>query len=269
MIEKGIKKYYKQQRLTIEKYSDKVKNQFDEEAIHKTRVAVKKIKALFQMTDTITSKAFHSKKEFAFIKSLFKAAGALRDIQVQLALLVYYERKENILYPELRQYFKSKIADARAPLSKAMNGFETKELYAKEVTLKTVLGKFPEEEIIARMNGLATEKLRSVEMLYKSDEDKDIHQARSLIKQCLYIYTVYNKYAINSKYAPVSLKKLDCLSEMLGKWHDKVVMINLIDEYFASDDARLINYKKYLDLQELIAQENKYCLNKIKNRISE
>ncbi|WP_187696208.1 CHAD domain-containing protein, partial [Xanthovirga aplysinae] len=86
-MKKNLLKYYQLQNQKLQENLTKVKENFDEEALHDLRVSIKKIKALYELMDCLLEKEYFISKKFLPYKNLFKAAGKLRDIHVQQGLI--------------------------------------------------------------------------------------------------------------------------------------------------------------------------------------
>ncbi|MBP6723049.1 MAG: CHAD domain-containing protein, partial [Bacteroidia bacterium] len=58
-----------------------------EDAIHDLRVATKKIRTVFRLVEFIAPDQFKTKKQIAGLRTLFRAAGVLRELQVDEGVL--------------------------------------------------------------------------------------------------------------------------------------------------------------------------------------
>jgi hypothetical protein len=88
-----IGKFYKKRVRNISEILESNADDFTEEAVHKLRVEIKKIKAAFALISSI-KKNFHKKKYFHPFKILFDKAGRLRTIQIDKKYVPILEDSE-------------------------------------------------------------------------------------------------------------------------------------------------------------------------------
>lgn len=268
MINKGLLKYYQSQYKTIKHNLPVARDRFDMEAIHKIRVAIKKIRALFCIIEAVATDEFHAKTAFSTVKPLFKAAGKVRDIQVQQSLLNTYEQIHQTRYIELRHYFDELQEVPKPALKTKLNEFDIDELEKINNTIDSLLQHLTPEEIITRLTATIYKYLLKIHKLKKDkDNDEVFHDVRTYLKQVLYMMTIMNKYTLVAEYAPFSLTKVEATAELLGNWHDKLLLTEYIKEFKHSKYNQPFSTEKYIHLQTAINRDTKYALSRALNRL--
>ena len=189
----------------------------DHEELHKLRVEIKKLKAFAAFTAKLADK--HYKKKLRPVTDIFKKAGEIRTARLNLATLKKYRIRatafrrgqlaisENVAQQfntsseRYTQVIKSTCDELRNDCSDVSNK-KIREFYSKKIELLALF---------------FTEKF---------DEHK-LHERRKIIKRLVYADSLLpdklkGELAINIPY-------LDTLQDIIGKWHDVLVIIDLLN----------------------------------------
>jgi CHAD domain-containing protein len=189
----------------------------DTEELHRVRVEIKKMKALFSL-DEKKEKSKKFKTQFKPIKKVFSQAGKIRAAQVNLELLDRYgivngeiEKEQTGILIDQSEKFFPKIKFYEKKLRKQFSFFSGK-FYSIETP---VLKKIFEKEL----NKL--EKSFAIQV----SGDK-LHECRKQLKRLTYANAVFGKKLVKKiKLKTSYVKKLE---ETIGKWHDTETAIELI-----------------------------------------
>jgi CHAD domain-containing protein len=182
----------------------------DPEAIHRLRVAVKKIRAVAQFSQACSGK--DTKKDLHLLKKMYRQAGAIRDAGNHLHLLEkvhsapeFYKQEQQQLQEEATQEFVDSIRTYRKKGKKA-----ARRLLAdlRPVRLDCIKDWYAGELI-------------KVSILLNASGD-ELHQARKEIKTLLYVFRllpsrIARELRLDGHY-------LDKLQETIGQWHDAFVV---------------------------------------------
>jgi CHAD domain-containing protein len=204
--------YYEERIRSIEILLQKPKNEMATGDIHKLRVELKKVRALAHLVRYCTT-GFQEKKFMKPCMKIFKAAGSVRELQLQKARL-----KKQGAWTVLDQY----AARVTKALKNAKHQFYSR---IDNALLKKI--KARDKMIVPYFNAVqGTRIARYLEMksneidgLIKSPDlkEKQVHKLRSLLKEFHYTILMFQPGA-------VQLETIDALQELLGKWHDDVVL---------------------------------------------
>jgi CHAD domain-containing protein len=195
----------------------------DAEELHQMRVQVKKIKAIL---DQLTDVSDH-KKTSRYLKKLmeiFRLAGKLRSVHVNLEVMENLNisnddfitqqqeilaNETSLLYARHDEYLKS-LKKAFKTFSKQFDDIRDKKIFA-----------------------LFEKQINALDKYFNSEWtfDLQLHEARKRIKELLYLHQVLNEkqtqiFSINKEY-------LHDLQDIIGKWHDHLLTLQLIDDQFS------------------------------------
>lgn len=188
----------------------------DQEKLHKFRVQVKKLRALFTLLDAALSQKKLS-KAFKPVRQIFKDGGVIREAYINIQLSSHYELKnEDFILEQVNE------------MEKAMTGFrENGKKYLK--TVKTVHKELEDAlEAIAdeQISGFYKDQLERIEAALGANQFTDeLHDCRKRIKTLVYNRKVAGKalegnLELNNDY-------LDKLQDQIGNWHDTIIAIQL------------------------------------------
>lgn len=268
MTENYLYSYFRKVRKKIEKQIDVIRKKYDENAIHKLRVNIKKLRALFRFLEqNVAENQVDAKALLKEIKSLFKAAGAIRDVQVQQNLLSFYNDKMNKKHKEFALYLDRKGQSAKENFARTLNKFDMKSMDKKQDVLKDVLENIDKERIEKAKLNFVDERYNRIHGLLQEEKDDDkIHKIRIALKEANYILAILKKYKSVTPQAKTALKKLKKIGETLGNWHDRVVFLEYF-ERFAKEHPDIAASKKYVKLRKQIEADKAKLFENIESKL--
>jgi CHAD domain-containing protein len=212
--------------------------EYSEDSFHQLRVRIKKLNALIiLLRDHFED--FRAKKMMKPFKRLFDAAGEIRELQIEKAVLQTY-----FLNGQL-DGLRSVLQDGE---QKAVENFQylldsTDKSLVK--TLEKYLGSFLEEVKKDQVQLYVGKHVGELNVLFRKGvfETEIIHDIRKRLKALMYILE-----AIESSWGNELLATIKWLCERLGAWHDSRVMVSLLEhaeqEHFSSTEQELITKLK-------------------------
>ena len=210
-----------------EKNAEKAIKHFDADSIHKMRVALKKIRAEFNLL-LFFSQGKLSEKDIQKVKGTFKKAGTVRELQLvissieslpqrkespQKVVLEYFKKREKKSEKKFHDYFKEKGEKELSELKKIMLD-ESKNIQEHSLTPYF-------------------ENLSNQIMTLQKKEDRteeELHELRKRIKELKYNLEVLgetDRTRFENLFPP---KKLDKLEEVIGEWHDEMIFRSRIEK---------------------------------------
>lgn len=233
--------YFQKHQQHLEHYLALCFEDPEPEMVHQLRVSIKRLRAVLHFTGEVTgNEEISAKKQGKSLRKLFKAAGILRDIQVQLKLIPEYESDLNFKFRLYLSYLKKLEKQS----VKNFNAFieEAKPIHkltSRRELIEKSLALLSPEEIRSRAEALIGARCSNIQqMLGTRPDDKKLHEMRTIIKQMRYILSVMRKSSPEDSEAKVSLANLSELEELLGKWHDVVVGIGFLKDFRDITDFR-------------------------------
>jgi CHAD domain-containing protein len=205
----------------------------DQEALHRFRVQIKKLKAMLSLFGD-TSRKPDLLRGFKPIKKIFRSAGNIRDAHTNLQLSETYAIKNEIFE-----------TDQHRIIDEGTNEFQFNgRKYIKDIkeTYKQIKKRLPhvKDKAIA---DYYQEHLRHIATNFAvSGFTEDMHTNRKLIKILVYNHKIAEK-ALNGS-LPFNTSYLDKLQEAIGKWHDNVVAEQLFSSPEINDKPVVTKIKR-------------------------
>jgi CHAD domain-containing protein len=217
------------------------------EHLHLLRVDIKKIDAIVSFAEDI----YHEKYETRKLNPLFRKAGEIRELQInihQLGLLPHQPLRLVTKLKKQEMYSKEQFLENIYRYSKNLKDFRGKITLPSRLPKKSEIAKYFRREI------------KKTNLLVQNFRKKDIHKFRIRIKQLLYEYTalpvkMQRKINLNKSY-------INKLQKRIGDWHDKYAAIN-----FLTHKKLFNNTSEYISI--LKKRENKLfigLMNELKGK---
>lgn len=232
---KTQQRHFRKNMETVDRSLNVFREKQDNEALHKLRVEVKKMKAAL----LLQSGSFNKEKlppEFEDIRKVFKAAGKIREADINLRLLDEHhitdkkiKKAQQAIVKKKGKAFRERVDKHRAKMHQHLSFFLRRFYDLPDRKIEQLFSK--ELHALAHASQV---RLGSVQL----------HDCRKKLKNLLYIHasllpSTVKKMKINTFY----LKKLE---ETIGEWHDVLVIIGLLKKegYTAKEiPARLLSEK--------------------------
>ena len=207
--------YLKKLRKRIITLLKNTAEQFEDEDYHKLRVEIKKLKALAGFIE-FSHKKFSKKKALTPFKKIYKQAGKIRELQLEASFL----KKNN------PQFIEQYLSDLDKRIEKEKKKFaslprnqikrETKKAI-KEIKLF-----FQDTDEADSIEFINNERKQIAQLTRELPlKPANVHQLRKILKE-----DFYNRKRMDQP-SP-KIKAEDDFLELLGSWHDCVVLNNQI-----------------------------------------
>lgn len=267
-VHETLNEYYLYQHSAIEHYLELCLANAETELVHQLRLSIKKLRAFNVLAANLCGKDIDKQIHVnTQVRQLFKAAGQIRDIQVQMELLVIYEEKTGKSYPELSNWLlnrerKSIIAFSRSP-QRVVTKAKAYSLQHKISKMLTGLS----DEYILEQTGTALKQLFETSQKLSSGRinDRNLHRIRICNKQIKFILNIMNRCYPDFTFDLISVDSLREIEAAAGKWHDDLVRVETLNAFMkkkkGNDDFSLLKYQKLLNAYNtelLIAYEETY-----------
>ena len=192
----------------------------DENALHRLRLGIKKIRALIRLSASVRGKP--RSRELRPLKKMFRQAGIIRDTESQLRLLEQHQ----LLSPEQRELRVLRIKEAADKFTRNITDYRKEGRKAARLLQADVKS----IDSVAIRRWFAGEIIQTGVLLTKSGNE--LHLARKKIKTLLYV----QKMLPEKKALQLRLDRdyLDNLQDAIGSWHDTLVAA---DSWPDRDDA--------------------------------
>lgn len=198
--------------MQLKRYGQKT----NPETLHKIRAELKKIKTLFHLV-AFYSDNFKAKHEYKPLKKIFKKAGQIRKMDVVTRLFQLCRISDNVkrdIIPEIsktRKFvlsFKNDINNFQ-DISKKFDR-KMKKYFAR--ISKTNFKKY----LSAQKNEMQKKLSRNLRM-------RELHELRKSIKEVICIFSI-------NKGSSKDIKYYHSLQNIIGNWHDKEALLQLLSK---------------------------------------
>ncbi|MBK8551588.1 MAG: CHAD domain-containing protein [Ignavibacteria bacterium] len=245
---KQLKKYADNQYRALTELLSVYELTMDQEVLHRIRVELKKIKAIFHLISYCTGK-FNVSKEYSSLKIIFRKAGRIREIDVANKLYQDYH---------IKNIKGSKTEDQDKLISEFRQNIP--------VYKKTVTGSHKKlEKYFERVNSDCYKKYLNIKkeelqkQIYPLMIESKLHKSRKIIKEIYYLSGIsrWRKNNLDPFYNEVQ--------DIIGKWHDKQMLMSLIHKHDADSSGNVVkklNLKSRSDLKTIEKLIKKfYCVD--------
>lgn len=278
-MNKLIQQYEHLQISFLTFYAKTAKSQGKED-IHQLRVSIKKLRAHLSLIEEASHGLFKKKQHFTLFSPLFKAAGKVREIQVNLMLIQKMDSKHPASYIE---YLTVVEHLAKKELIKELVLFDLKKLESLNNEMFAIASKITTEEIQEVTTKLISSNLDKTNKLKTNiHKDRKLHKIRIYLKEAgaLIDFLPEEKIASKTKkdrrtqqkdLKDSTLKKIvKKINEQIGDWHDYSVLSDSI-AYFLfviNKHKPFHSILKQLDKKSKLHKKNiGELLNLLPNRI--
>ncbi len=222
--------YYREQQDQVLDNLPKIK-MLDEKAIHQLRVAIKKIRAYSVFLYDITNGQIELIKELSLLNKVFKAAGKIRDSQVQRQLLIHYEQQLGTSFSSFYSFLEKREHKQRPIFKENIEKLNSKVFNnAEEKLIATFEGRNI-NDFGTKLNRISEEKIRNLRFFKKHEGNiEHLHDFRKLFKELMYTYK-FGKGFCKDFQPQLPPKKMNDFSERLGHWHDQTVMLEFLSKF--------------------------------------
>ena len=224
----------------------------DSKDIHRARLDVKNIFALYGLFEMLDSAAFKENGGYKLFRPLYRQAGKIREIQVNY-LLLSNPQPAGVELPAFILWLNGEERLAVKRFLQLVKKFRDPELAATEKRVQKICS----SSTIFKMRSKTLDYVKTRAMLVgelqlNEPGEKEIHKIRQHLKTMAMITTIV--YSIKPlKQLDVIISELNKTEMMIGDWHDRVVLKDAIERFLAenSPDPKELNSLKRL-IQELL-----------------
>ena len=194
------------------------------EAVHELRVATKKIRTVYRLCSTLSEGDFRQKKEIADLRTLFRAAGTLRELQVNQGVLEVYEDLHVAYYRKLSQLLLQQRRSASPRYQSARKEFKPDSFLSTAHKIAKILEDTPPQELLVGVVAMAHDRLQAaIGGMPPGYEPEGIHQTRIYLKEAMYLIALLHSAGHREAFSEELLAGARLAAEIAGDWHDREV----------------------------------------------
>ena len=241
-----IKAFYIEYKAVFDENFKIVLDSFGVEAIHKMRTSTKRLRALFELIKFISKNKFKSKKQLKKIRSLFKHAGRIREIQIEKMNLSGYESTLDLHFPEYQEYLKQCEYREIARFLKSIPEFSERNKIINDSYVINTIVSSSEKKLSVRVNKFLNWKIKQLNRLNsKHVSNVRIHRTRTILKQVYYLYDILSQIKNEPEIFNMTNERMREIEQMIGNWHDLINSTYFINNFFQTKNGiKSADYKK-------------------------
>ncbi len=252
--------YFDERREVFQRVLKAARSYFAVEGIHGLRLEIKRFRALYKLIDC-AAPSFASKPNLKVFNELFRAAGALRDVDIYQAITLPWLRANDL--SEYFNYLKKKELQLRIVFSDAVSRYSTTEISNSRRQIISALAVASEEN---QRNRIGRKILKFVSKLNSLMErnrpsSSDLHAFRKSAKSLKYSLDIWQVCFGKSASAKDVSNQLQKTYRSLGDWHDFLLSHDSVDVFLAGEvPGGLTDSTAYAKFQEDLRQRAENCL---------
>lgn len=249
----NIHEYYLHQHRNIENYLELCLIHPEVELVHELRLSIKKLRAFHKLAVYLflddAGEQIHIRHR---VQRLYKTAGQLRDIQVQIMLLTAFQEQTGIEYPEFSKWLNKREKKMLLRFSKKPGQVSPKAItQGTQQKIDALLAVADDAAIINGTVKVLTAMYSEVQDLTAITlNNRNLHHIRTVTKQMRYILNIIHHSFPDFKFDKISIETLREIEVAAGNWHDKLVRIESIE--------KCINKMKFTDESEKFKYQKLY-----------
>ena len=198
--------------------------------IHRARLDVKKIFALYGLFDMLDPRVFRNQPGYKLFRPLYRQAGKIREMQVNSALLAQHDPL-GTGYNYFKTWLREEEQRAVQGFLRAVKKFSEPELKKTDRVVRKICYSGSKFNLLSKTESLIISKTRIMKDLQSGEPgDREIHRIRQNLKEISTITTLV--YSIKPvKQLDLIITALNRTEMMIGDWHDRLVLKEDIDRF--------------------------------------
>ena len=237
MFKEKLIKYFRSKLTSITYNYALALGMNDEDGVHDLRVDLKKLKAFFNIIESL-NESFVAKKQFKRFRRIAKSTSMIRDSQVQQHLLKKATGVIDVESDDYLDYLKENENKGVELFQQFSKEKHLLELHKSEIAIAHSIESLSDIIAITKAEGMFY-NLRNDMLMLSSEEDlRDelLHEVRILSKETHYVFEIVNTcfglFEDEYKTFTTAIKKVH---HVLGIWHDYDVALHLFNTYLGTN----------------------------------
>lgn len=256
---KHLIKYFNKRKSTIDSILGKSNSKYTSKTIHKLRVEIKKLNALFDLIN-FCENDFKQKKTFEPFKLIFQQAGKVRELQLEEAMLKKHLANNSIsnyLNNIIRKRLKEEEEFYLMLNKESTNGLKIK--YHKIVPFLKRINNTKANQYLEKKKNIIINSIGQNAL-----ETHQVHKLRKRLKMLS-----YNMQSLFSEFRKQDSSKQDILPDLLGKWHDCQLMTQHLEDAIEDAGIKPDEINQLEKIKSKIDSDSEILFSKINTTIPE
>ncbi|MBT8191108.1 MAG: CHAD domain-containing protein [Bacteroidia bacterium] len=252
-----IRNYHRKLTISFLKDIHNVNKKASEKNIHKLRVSIKKLRALWFFIESVSNPEFKADKHRQVVKALFKKSGVIREAQINENIADNIDKASLVYY---KVFLKNRQRETKQDLEKVLDRLDLNKLKRRDQKLLKSIQSLSTKKITSEVIGFVREQMEEIKAIIdQSPDDYDLHEIRKHFRNITSILAIL-KSIDPKKINPSSYKRIRRQYVMIGEWHDQLEFISSLAVYLSWSDQT----KDYKDVKKTIKSINELIEKKQK-----
>ena len=224
--------YYEAQMAYFINYFEKCKASLEVEHIHQLRVSVKRLRATWALAEYVSKGKWFKVKHNQYLYKLYKAAGVVRELQLNYALIKALDTKGN----NYTKHTLNQIKKSSKKLNKQLQSFDLDQLSKLNKPLVKTLGSYSNTSIVKRAAQFELEKFQKITILRSELPDAaKLHKIRVHLKMMYHIMLLMSQID-TSLMLKNTITNIKLINQEIGTWHDYTVVLSSLKEFYSTTE---------------------------------
>lgn len=220
--------YHQTQMAEFQYQFHRAETELGEGPIHDLRVNLKKIRTLFKLIQYLDSD-FNLKSNFCLFRRIFKEAGLIRDIQVQIELMTAFSKPRN---HQFKSYLHDLETEGKIRFRQKLVETNLDELAPIDGAIEAAVARIQEPGLNGRIVDFIIQRIESAARSFHEGTSIDsMHHSRILLKDAYYMLQMLQEFEVQTGPLALLLERVDQLQDTFGTWHDWEVALHHLDDY--------------------------------------
>ena len=266
-IRKTIKDYLFKNLDQFSSNLEKAQREYDPDAIHDYRVAVKRIRALVRAVNLSMHDTVFPDDMILPLRLMFKAGGTIRDDQVQIVLVKDIEKVEKRKFPLIKTFYAEKIKEQRNAFFVQSFELDPADIdRIKSQIEESFSGQDDQKLDAAIYEWLENAMLKLKLKRYDLDDSQRLHRFRTRYKQNSYVVEMMYQSKYDRRITKQSYMLMKDFGQTLGDWHDYFqLMANTVLIFKDSRNIKLL--EEAFEMRKLIQPRHDKIMQEILHQI--
>ena len=228
-------RFYRKRTVSFLAHVCKASITGDSRDIHRARLDVKRIFALYGLFEMLEPTVFKHQGGYKLFRPLYRQAGKIREIQVNYLLLANPQPLA-VDYNSFIQWLREEERHAISKFLQMVKKFKEAELADTDKMIEKLCHRSSIFKLRTKTIAYIREKAEQVKDLQSNGPDEDeIHKIRKILKAMATISTLV--YSVKSgKWLDQVITSLNKTEMMIGDWHDRVVLKTAIERFLKENN---------------------------------
>jgi CHAD domain-containing protein len=252
--------YFDERREVFQSALKAARSYFAVEGIHDLRLEIKRFRVLYKLID-YAAPSFASKPNLTAFNELFRAAGALRDVDIYQAITLPWLRANDL--SEYFNYLKKNELRLRIVFSDTVSRYSTTSISNSRrriISALAVVGAENQRKRISKKILKFVPKLNSL-IDRNKPSNSDLHALRKSAKSLKYSLDIWQVCFGKSALSKDVSNQLQKTYRNLGDWHDFLLSHDSVDAFLAGEvQGSLTDSTAYAKFKKDLRQRADNCL---------